>query len=537
MTAASTASYPGVLVAKDVAIGVRDGIELAADVFRPDDDRPVPVIMTLGPYAKDVHFRDHPGGATVYESMPEQGPLMHWETVNPEWWVPQGYGVVRVDARGTGHSPGRRTMLSRGEAQDFYDCIEWAAAQPWSTGRVAVMGISYYAINAWRVAALRPPSLAAIVPWEGAVDSYRDIQRHGGMFSSGFIGRWSTNLAREQGDAASQVPLPPEEYGPPYDTSNPDLAAIEAPLLSVGNWGGAGLHLRGNIEGFRHAGSVHRRLRVHCGNHMEPFYALDGRLEQLRFLEHWLKDIDTGITREPPVKLAIRRSRDDHVWRYEHEWPLARTIWTQLFLDANGGGSDGGSLEWDPPADEGTVRYEALADETGFESLARFTSAPFESETELTGPLALHLWVSASKPDADLFVVVRNVGPDGEEVTYQGAIPTAHHVAAAYGWLRLSHRALDEDASTPWQPVHTHVGLAPVTPGEPVAVDVEIWPTSVVLGPGHRLAVEIRAHDDPGIFPFHHTHPGDRRWGGAMAVHTGPGHESYLVVPVIPAAG
>jgi len=134
-------------------------------------------------------------------------------------------------------------------------------------------------------------------------------------------------------------------------------------------------------------------------------------------------------------------------------------------------------------------------------------------------------------------VVVRNVGPDGEEVTYQGAIPTAHHVAAAYGWLRLSHRALDEDASTPWQPVHTHVGLAPVTPGEPVAVDVEIWPTSVVLGPGHRLAVEIRAHDDPGIFPFHHTHPGDRRWGGAMAVHTGPGHESYLVVPVIPAAG
>ena len=132
MTAASTATYPGVLVAKDVAIPVRDGIELAADVFRPDDDRAVPVIMTLGPYAKDVHFRDHPGGAAVYESMPEQGPLMHWETVNPEWWVPQGYGVVRVDARGTGHSPGRRTMLSRGEAQDFYRTIK---AQVRAAGR------------------------------------------------------------------------------------------------------------------------------------------------------------------------------------------------------------------------------------------------------------------------------------------------------------------------------------------------------------------------------------------------------------------
>jgi predicted acyl esterase len=248
-----------------------------------------------------------------------------------------------------------------------------------------------------------------------------------------------------------------------------------------------------------------------------------------------LKDVDTGITREPPVKLAIRRSRDDHTWRYEHEWPLARTRWTRLHLDAAGDLS----LRVGPSSVAGSVSYEASPDVTGDDAGAavRFTTAPFESETELTGPLALRVWVSASASDADLFVVVRNLGPDGEEVTYQGAIPTAQHVAAAYGWLRLSHRALDEAASTPWQPVHTHVDLAPVTPGEPVAVDVEIWPTSVVLAPGHRLVLEIRAHDDPGIAPFHHTHPGDRRWGGAMTVHTGPAHESYLVVPVIPAAG
>src|SRR4029453_934775 len=190
-----------------------------------------------------------------------------------------------------------------------------------------------------------------------------------------------------------------------------------------------------------------------------------------------------------------------------------------------------------PPGSAGTASYQASPDVSGEGTAVRFATAPVESEREITGPVALHGWVSASSPDADLFVVVRNVGPDGEEVTYQGAIPTAHHMAAAYGWLRLSHRALDEDASTPWQPVHTHVDLAPVTPGESVAVDVEIWPTSVVLAPGHRLVLEIRAHDDPGIAPFHHTHPGDRRWGGAMTVHTGPAHESCLVVPVIPAAG
>jgi predicted acyl esterase len=522
--------FAGVLVAKDVGIPVRDGLELAADVFRPDDGEAVPAIVTLGPYAKDVHFRDHAGGSeALYAAMPEQGPLMHWETVNPEWWVPHGYAVVRVDARGTGRSPGRRTMLSRGEAQDFHDCIEWVAAQPWCTGRVAVMGISYFAINAWRVAALRPPSLAAIVPWEGAVDSYRDIQRHGGIFSSGFIGRWSGNVAREHGEAARALPLPPEEYGPPYSTSNPDLAAIEAPLLSAGNWGGAGLHLRGNVEGFRGAGSAHKWLRIHCGDHMSPFYALEGRLLQLAFLEQWLKGVDSGMLQEPPIKLAIRRSRDAYEWRYEHEWPLARTEWRTYHLDA----SDG-SLGDAPPASAAHAEYVGDADVADDTALVRFATPPFARDTEITGPLALHAWVSASEPDADLFVVVRDIGPDGREITFQGAIPTAHHIAVAYGWLRLSHRALDEAASTPWQPVHTHTDPQPVRPGEPVLADVEIWPTSLVFAAGHRLVVEVRAHDDPGIAPFLHTHPGDRRWGGAMAVHTGPGHDSTLVVPVIP---
>ena len=181
---------------------------------------------------------------------------------------------------------------------------------------------------------------------------------------------------------------------------------------------------------------------------MSPFYALDGRLEQLRFLEHWLKDVDTGITREPPVKLAIRRSRDDHVWRYEHEWPLARTEWTRLHLDASGEPT----LRPEPPGSAGMASYQASPDVTGDGAALRFATAPVESEREITGPLALHVWVSASSPDADLFVVVRNVGPDGEEVTYQGAIPTAHHVAAAYGWLRLSHGA-------------RHRGLDPVAAG------------------------------------------------------------------------
>lgn len=520
----------GVAVDKDVAIGVRDGTVLLADVFRPADGTPAPAIMTLGPYEKDVHLRDRARLPGLYEGLPEHGPYMHWETVNPDWWVPHGYAVVRVDGRGVGGSGGRRTMLSRGEAQDFHDCIEWAGAQPWCTGRVAVMGISYFAINAWRVAALRPPSLAAIVPWEGALDSYRDIQRHGGIFSNGFISGWSSGVAREGGRAPAPVPLPPEAYGPPYDTSNPDVAAIEVPLLSAGNWGGAGLHLRGNIEGYRGAGSEHKWLRIHCGDHMTPFYSLEGRLVQLRFLEQWLKGVDTGILREPPVALAVRRTRDDWRWRYEQEWPLARTRWTELHLDAGPG-----TLGPAAPAAGAASSYAATPDDPG--ALVRFASEPFAEDTEVTGPVALHAWVSAAAPDADLFVVVRNLAPDGSEVTFQGSIPGAEHVAAAYGWLRLSHRGLDPERSTPWQPYHHHRAPEPVTPGEPVPVDVEIWPTSVVLGAGHRLVLELRAHDDPGIAPFLHTHPQDRRWGGTITVHTGPDHPSHVVLPVIPPAG
>jgi predicted acyl esterase len=262
---------------------------------------------------------------------------------------------------------------------------------------------------------------------------------------------------------------------------------------------------------------------------MSPFYALEGRLLQLAFLEQWLKGVDSGVLQEPPIKLAIRSSRHAYEWRYEHEWPLARTQWRTYHL-----GAGDGSLRVSPPADAAVAGYVATADIADDTALARFATPPFERATEITGPLALHAWVSASEPDADLFVVVRNIGPDDAEVTFQGAIPTAHHIAVAYGWLRISHRALDEAASTPWQPVHTHTDPRPVPPGEAVLVDVEIWPTSMVFAAGHRLVVEIRAHDDPGIAPFLHTHPDDRRWGGAMAVHTGPGHESMLVVPVIP---
>ena len=160
-------------IERDIAVATRDGTPIAVDVFRPDGDEPVPVIAGISPYGKDLHW---PERFPLYDLV-EQGEHMVWETPNPDWWVPRGYALVRADTRGTGKSPGVLDLFGPKDAEDFYDVIEWSAAQPWSTGKVAASGISWYAMMAWRVAALQPPHLAAVIAWEGLTDFYREAAR------------------------------------------------------------------------------------------------------------------------------------------------------------------------------------------------------------------------------------------------------------------------------------------------------------------------------------------------------------------------
>ncbi len=509
----------------DVQIPMRDGVALCANVFRPQADGRHPAIITLGPYPKDIHFKDW-DRIGFYAQLEEQGPHMHWETVNPEWWVPQGYIVIRADTRGTGKSKGRPSLLSMREAEDFYDAIEWAGMQPYSNGKVAVMGISYFAMNAWRVASLNPPHLAAIVPWEGALDLYRDAGRHGGISSNTFARAWSSNVEKhtsmpQRTAATAQSELIDERL----QRNHPDVSRIHVPLFSAANWGGAGLHLRGNIEGFLQAGSKYKQLRIHVGNHCSPFYTLEGRLEQKRFLDHWLQGIDTGITREPPIKLAVRRGGDRYSWRYEYEWPLARSEWTPYFLDA-----ERRTLAGDPAPAESSIGYDAGASDDG--NRVRFSTPPFDQETEFTGPMKLKLWVSCAAGDADLMVSLRHFDERGSEVTYPAAVPP--DIAAAYGWLRVSHRKLDPARSTPHRPYLTHDEIQQTAPDEIVPVEIEIWPSCVVLGRGQRLELEIASQDDPRLAPFTHTDAGDRVQTGRVTVHTGGRRDSHLLLPRIP---
>ncbi len=312
----------GIVVEKDVDVPMRDGARLKADVFRPDDAGKFPAILNLGPYQKDKLW-------VPPETLEEKpNPLMNWETVNPQWWVPKGYAAVRVDGRGSGKSPGQCEPWSLAESIDFYDAIEWAAAQPWCSGKVGLSGISYFAINQWFVANHQPPSLKAIIPWEGFADLYRDALFHGGILSL-FMPNWFVaHLMHHLVGRASR------HHPNAWQTNTlhfwlrqqPRQRRLPRRAGAMGQDHGADVQRRQLVG---HGDCIcaatprpscaprrkHKKLRIHAGTHVHPFYTEDGRRDQLRFFDYWLKGIDNGVMDEPPVKLAIRKGRDEVEWR------------------------------------------------------------------------------------------------------------------------------------------------------------------------------------------------------------------------------
>ena len=561
----------------DVPIEMDDGMVLRADLFRPEGDGRHPVILSYGPYAKGLAFQE--GYPDQWERMVSQHPdvaagssnrYQNWEVVDPEKWVPDGYVCVRVDSRGAGRSPGRLNPFSPRETSDLAACIEWAAEQPWSSGKVGLGGSSYYAMNQWHVAGRRPRGLAAMCAWEGASDWYRDAARHGGILCT-FFGNWyEMQVTTVQNGLGSRGPVNPNTGEPacgPETLADEELAArradfaadvaahelesdyhrarsgnwarIDVPLLSAGNWGGHGLHLRGNVEGYVRSASRQKWLELHGLEHWTHFYTDYGVRLQKRFFGHFLKGEDTGWDEQPPVLLQVRHVDGSFRERPESEWPLARTRWTRLYLDP-----DGMALSFSEISADGSVSYEPLGDDV------TFVGEPLEREVELTGPSAAKLFVSSSTQDADLFVVLCVFDPDGEEVVFQGAIDP--HTPVAQGWLRASHRKLDPALSEPYRPYHTHDEKQPLSPCELYELDVEIWPTSLVIPAGYRLALTIRGTDYEypkaggdrlttfrnelrGSGPFLHDDPDDRPrevFGGTVTVHAG----SYLLLPFVPEA-
>ncbi len=569
----------GMKIDWDVPIRMDDGIEVRADIFRPVADGKYPVIITYGPYAKYLHFEQlyKTCWDRMIETFPEVGDgstnqFQSWEVVDPEKWVPDGYICIRVDSRGCGRSPGYVELWSAREAQDFATCIDWAGVQPWSNGKVGINGISYYGMNQWQVAALQPKHLAGICIWEGANDFYRDLAHHGGILCN-FIENWydmqvksvqyglGKNGYRSKltGDWVSgPETLTTEELGANrfdfgglafehefddefWKSRTPDYSKIKVPLLSAGNWGGQGLHTRGNVEGFLNAASEDKWLEMHGIEHWTHFYTDYGRNLQKRFFDYFLKGEQNDWRSQPKVYLQVRHPGEKFVARAETSWPLASTQWTNMYLDANNQ-----TLQPNAVQTAAQVSYRGLS-----EGLT-FLTQPTDQDMEITGQLAAKLFVSSSTQDADLFLIVRLFDANMKEVTFQGALDP--NTPVAQGWLRASHRALDVEKSKPYRPYHPHLKREMLTPGEIYELDVEILPTCIVIPAGYRIGLTIRGkdyvypgatgaklsnmkHPFTGVGPFTHNHPKDRPpeiFDGQVTLHTGGAHQSYLLCPVIP---
>src|SRR3990170_3666906 len=409
----------GMKIDWDAPLAMNDGIVLRADVFRPVGAGKYPVILSYGPYAKGLDFREgyKSQWARLIKAVPDTlegstNNYQNWELVDPEKWVPDGYAIVRVDSRGAGRSPGVIDSWSPRETRDFYDCIEWAGTQPWSSGKVGINGISYYAMNQWQVGALRPPHLAALCIWEGSSDYYRELTRHGGILCD-FLGDWFNrqvvSVQHGVGDRGARNPITGETIAGPatltdeelrknradvggeaarrrlidayYRARLPDFSKITVPLLSAANWGGQGLHPRGNFEGFLHAGSTQKWLEVHGDTHFTHFYSNYGAGLQKKFFGHFLKGEDTGWDKQPRVSLNIRHPGEKFVLRGEAEWPLARTQWTKYFLQPDLG------LATAAPASGTTLSHQTAGDGL------TFSTPPLTQSLEITGPVAAKLWL------------------------------------------------------------------------------------------------------------------------------------------------
>ena len=572
----------GMRIDWDVPIVADDGLVLRADVYRPVAEGRYPAIVSYGPYAKGLAFQDAytPQWEKMVADFPDvaagsTNAYQNWEVVDPEKWVPDGYACVRVDSRGTGRSPGYVDLWSERETRDLYECIEWAAAQPWSSGKVGLSGISYYAMNQYQVAALQPPHLTAIIPWEGSNDWYREFSHHGGILSE-FGGRWyplqvSTvqygvgergarsrvtgelvagpptlsegELAANRADFAHDLKSRPlmDDW---YRERNPDWSRVTVPMLTSGNWGGQGLHLRGNVEAFVNAASPEKWLELHGIAHWTHFYTDYGVGLQKQFFAHFLKGEDNGWDRRPSVLLQVRHIPERYVERAAAAWPLPETSWTRLYLDPATR-----ALSSTPPATAGTIDYDATGNGL------TFLTEPLAAPMEITGPMAARLTVSSETTDADLFLVVRVFDPEVGEVTFQGALDP--NTPISQGWLRLSHRKLDPERSRPYRPYRPHDELLAVEPGTPYTVDVEIWPSCIVIPTGYRLGLSVRGNDyqyegelsdfaktfhyaNRGVGPFTHNDPDDRPmsiFGGRVTLHAGGEHEAWVLLPVIPASG
>ena len=549
-----------ILLERDVPIRLRDGVTIYADVFRPVGDEACPALLAWSPYGKEI-------GGQMLDDVPMRSGvplsatsgLEKFEGPDPAYWVAHGYAIVNPDKRGAYMSEGNLLYWGHEDALDGCDVIDWIASQKWSNGKVGMTGNSWLTVSQWFIAAERPEHLAAIAPWEGFCDHYRESGTRGGIPAPEFPEMIAETFASAHGMLEDQPRMIVErpfmcDY---WEDKAARVENIEIPAYVVASYTNS-VHTHGSFAGFRRMASKEKWLRVHNTSEWFDYYTPENVEDLRRFFDHYLKGIDNGWEQTPRVRLSVLNpGGTDIVGRAEEDFPLARTQYHKLYLSA----ADSALLT-SLPADQAVSEYQS--DSARHEVTYRYR---MERPTEITGYMKLHLWVSApDHDDMDLAVRVEKLSRDGQPLPDRTG-----NLIAATGLMRVSMRQLDEARSSEAVPYYTFTTEQKLKPGEIVPVEIEIWPMGLYFDEGEILQLTVGAYQPANAaIPFGSASISVPRDGftympgqpvemmtvggnatqcadpaevvvspathnaGRHRIYTGGEYDSYLYVPVIP---
>lgn len=549
-----------ILLERDVPVTLRDGVTIYTDVFRPVAEGRYPAIMAWSPYGKEVGGQmldDVPGRSGV--PLNATSGLEKFEGPDPAYWVAKGYAVVNPDKRGAYMSEGNLLYWGHEDALDGCDVIEWIASRPWCNGKIGMSGNSWLTVSQWFIAAEQPEHLAAIAPWEGFCDHYRESGTRGGIPTPEFPEMIAETFASNGGRLEDQPRMIVEkpfmcDY---WQDKAAKIENIHIPAYVVASYTNS-VHTHGSFAGFRRLGTSEKWLRVHNTNEWYDYYTPENVEDLRRFFDRYLKGIENGWEETPRVRLSVLNpGGQDIVNRTEDEFPLARTQYRRLYLSA----SDGTLT---PSLPESTATDTYVSEDTNSSVSYRLC---MEKPTEITGYMKLHLWVSApDHDDMDLAVKVEKLSKDGKSLPDQ-----AGNLIAATGFLRVSMRRLDEQRTTEAEPYYTFTAEQKLKKDEIVPVEIEIWPMGLYFNEGEILQLTVGAYKPAqASIPFGSAHitipkegytymPGtetemqtlggnemecaDRSEvivspvthnKGRHCIHAGGQYDSYLYIPEIP---
>lgn len=516
-------------------VRMRDGTRLAYIVWRPQKRGRYPTILAYGPY--------HQAGSA---------------SAAIQYFLESGYAYIGVNVRGTGASEGLYSYYQPIEAADGVEVIEWAAAQSWSTGDIAMVGGSYLGHTQIKVAALRPPHLRAIVPVSTEGSEYRDEGRTGGLFNAGLMATWTFDiqpaLARTGNEArmrlgdtecasiaARQSPNPSYDevlQHPTYDdwwrvrALDTMVEQITVPTLLIHAWQDEWIRANGALRLFKLLKCPHKRLILQNGPHRLGAYQIT-KDEELKWLDRWVKGERNGAESAPAVAVywEVTESREDSTvatpnWITTYpSWPAPGLEWIPFFLSA------AGELQLERPVDEGARSYryplgtELVGSDEQF-ALAphplgglSYRTQPLEADMAVLGAPRLTLYFSSEQTDTDFLFTLKDVDPAGNTLFLQRSV------------LRASMRAVDEQLSSPDELIQSFAQAQTLVPGRVTELRVSLSALGHVVRKGHRLELSILA---PGPTP-------NPVWGfvpisapGLNSIYHGQAHLSQLCLPVVP---